>query len=80
MLSPENNEILTRTGRDTPCGDFLRRYWQPVALSEEMGPKAPPTPVRIMGEDFTLYRGEGGTPHAVAHRCAHRRALWRIGS
>ena len=25
-----------------------------------------------MGEDFTLYRGEGGTPHVVAFRCAHR--------
>jgi 5,5'-dehydrodivanillate O-demethylase len=25
-----------------------------------------------MSEDFTLYRGEGGTPHVVAFRCAHR--------
>src|SRR4051812_26449574 len=25
-----------------------------------------------MGEDFTLYRGEGGAPHVVAFRCAHR--------
>jgi 5,5'-dehydrodivanillate O-demethylase len=29
-------------------------------------------PIRIMSEDFTLYRGEGGTPHVVAYRCAHR--------
>src|SRR5438270_11130358 len=25
-----------------------------------------------MSEDFTLYRGEDGTPHLVAFRCAHR--------
>jgi len=25
-----------------------------------------------MSEDFTLYRGEDGTPHALAFRCAHR--------
>jgi len=29
-------------------------------------------PVRIMSEDLTVYRGEGGTPHVVAFRCAHR--------
>jgi 5,5'-dehydrodivanillate O-demethylase len=29
-------------------------------------------PIRIMSEDFTLYRGESGTPHIVAFRCAHR--------
>ena len=25
-----------------------------------------------MSEDFTLYRGESGSPHCVAFRCAHR--------
>src|SRR5713226_7171098 len=25
-----------------------------------------------MSEDFTLYRGQSGTPHLVAFRCAHR--------
>jgi 5,5'-dehydrodivanillate O-demethylase len=25
-----------------------------------------------MNEEFTLYRGEGGAPHVVAYRCAHR--------
>src|SRR5262249_29565161 len=28
--------------------------------------------IRIMGEDFTLYRGEGGQARVVANRCAHR--------
>ncbi|MGZ8476948.1 MAG: Rieske 2Fe-2S domain-containing protein [Candidatus Binatia bacterium] len=29
-------------------------------------------PVRILGEKYTLYRGESGTPHLTAFRCAHR--------
>ncbi len=29
-------------------------------------------PIQIMGERFTLYRGEGGAPHVVGFRCAHR--------
>jgi 5,5'-dehydrodivanillate O-demethylase len=31
-----------------------------------------PVPLRIMGEDFTLYRDEAGTAHLVAARCPHR--------
>jgi 5,5'-dehydrodivanillate O-demethylase len=29
-------------------------------------------PLRILGEDLTVYRGESGSPHVVAFRCAHR--------
>jgi 5,5'-dehydrodivanillate O-demethylase len=28
--------------------------------------------MRLLGEDFTLYRGESGEVHAVGFRCAHR--------
>src|SRR5262249_13755529 len=29
-------------------------------------------PIRLLGESFTLYRGESGAPHVLAFRCAHR--------
>jgi len=29
-------------------------------------------PLRILGEELTLYRGESGEPHILAFRCAHR--------
>ena len=62
----------------TGMGDYLRRFWQPVAVSKDVQPgKA--IPIRIMGEDLTLYRGETGTPHIVAHRCAHRSTVLHIG-
>ena len=31
MLTAEQNELLTRVGPGTPCGDMMRRYWHPVA-------------------------------------------------
>src|SRR5262244_1776466 len=31
--SKEENEILTRVGRGTPMGEFLRRYWWPIGIS-----------------------------------------------
>jgi len=58
-------------GPDTLAGQFLRRFWQPIYRAEDLAPGWA-KPVRLVGEDFTLYRGEGGTPHLVAYRCAHR--------
>src|SRR5947207_358425 len=61
---------LARVGPGTLAGRFLRGFWQPVYLADDVRPGRA-VPLRILGEDFTLYRGEGG-PHVVAFRCAHR--------
>jgi 5,5'-dehydrodivanillate O-demethylase len=60
-----------QTGPGTPAGVFLRRFWQPVYHSVDLAPSRP-VPLRIMGEDFTLYRGESGAVHLVEPRCPHR--------
>lgn len=49
----------------------MRQFWHPIYRAEDL-PSGRANPVRIMGEDFTLYRGEGGEVYAVAFRCAHR--------
>jgi phthalate 4,5-dioxygenase len=36
MLTKLQNDLLTQTGRGTPGGNLLRRYWQPVALAKEL--------------------------------------------
>ena len=59
-------------------GNYLRKFWQPVALSSEVEiGKA--KPIQIMGEMFTLYRGESGNPYVVSFRCAHRRTQLSTG-
>jgi 5,5'-dehydrodivanillate O-demethylase oxygenase subunit len=62
---------LVHVGPGTLAGRFLRRFWHPVYLARELA-AGHAKPVKILGEDFTLYRGESGTPRAVAFRCAHR--------
>ncbi|HEY3116797.1 MAG TPA: Rieske 2Fe-2S domain-containing protein, partial [Chloroflexota bacterium] len=52
----------TRTGPGTPCGDLMRRYWQPVALAEELPVGGAPLPVRLLGEDLVLFRTPGASP------------------
>jgi phenylpropionate dioxygenase-like ring-hydroxylating dioxygenase large terminal subunit len=73
MLSQEENDLITQTSPGTPGGDFLRRYWHPVALSEELPPDAP-LPVKIMSEDLVLFRDAHGRLGLLGLHCAHRRA------
>lgn len=62
---------FVRTGPGTLAGRYLRTFWHPVCRSEELEPGRT-RPIRIMGEDFTLYRAQSGAPHVLAFRCAHR--------
>ena len=32
---PKIDEVLARTNSKTSCGEYLRRYWHPVALTSE---------------------------------------------
>ncbi len=61
---------ITEVGPGTPCGEFMRRYWHPVALSSEA--TARPRQVRILGEDLILFRDGCGRPGLLTPRCAHR--------
>ncbi|HUB95366.1 MAG TPA: Rieske 2Fe-2S domain-containing protein, partial [Stellaceae bacterium] len=74
MLTREENERLIRAAKGTPGGELLRRYWQPVALEEELPPGAPPRPVRVMGEDLVLFRDGSGRVGLMGLHCSHRKA------
>ena len=67
-----------RTGPKTLAGKYLRMFWQPVFCSHELA-AGRAVPIRILGEDLTLYRGESGTPHVIGFRCAHRKTQLSIG-
>jgi 5,5'-dehydrodivanillate O-demethylase len=66
-----NGNDYVHTGPGTLCGRYLRMFWQPVLRARDLKPGYA-MPVEIMSEKLTVYRGEEGTPHVVAGRCAHR--------
>jgi phthalate 4,5-dioxygenase len=72
MISQEENNLLTQTDSGTPCGELLRRYWQPIALSEELPKDGAPLKVRILGEDLVLFRDDQGRPGLLGLHCSHR--------
>jgi 5,5'-dehydrodivanillate O-demethylase len=55
MLDPAKNELLTQVSRGTPMGELLRRYWMPIAGLSEFDNESI-KPVRLLGEDLTLYK------------------------
>lgn len=78
MLTPEQQETLTRVGPGTPMGDLLRRYWLPAAAASELR-TGQAMPVRLLGEDLTLFRTTDGSLGLVDARCPHRGASLAYG-
>ena len=62
---------FVHTGPGTAAGKYMRLFWHPVHVARDLKPGYP-VPLKIMSEDFTVYRGESGKPYAVGFRCAHR--------
>jgi 5,5'-dehydrodivanillate O-demethylase len=79
MLTREENEFYTRVGPGTPAGEFLRRYWQPIALARDLTEEKPTRFVRVLGEDLVLFRDRSGRVGLIADRCVHRGASMLYG-
>jgi phthalate 4,5-dioxygenase len=81
MLSQEQNQLLTSVSQGTPGGQLLRRYWQPLALVDEFDASQdaqmalrPVKPIRLLGQDFVLFKDEQGKFGLLDRDCPHRGA------
>ena len=74
---PAEDPELTHVGPDTRCGEYLRRYWQPVAMASEV--KDLPVAIRILGEDLVLFRDQSQKLGLLHRHCAHRGASLEFG-
>jgi len=78
MLTHEQNELITRTGPATPMGNFLRRYWIPILMAEELPEnECPPVRVKLLSERLLAWRDSRGRCALIDEFCAHRGvSLW----
>ena len=74
---PKIDEVLARTNSKTSCGEYLRRYWHPVALTSEVSEI--PKEIRILGEDLVIFKTTKGSYGLVHKACPHRRASMGYG-
>ncbi len=73
----QSDAELTRVGPGASCGEYLRRFWHPVAIASELGEL--PQAIRVMGEDLVLFRDRSDRVGLVHKRCPHRRSSLEFG-
>lgn len=73
----DDDAEITHIDRGTPCGEYLRRFWQPVMLSSELGDL--PKKITLLGEDLVLFRDKSGDLGLFHKHCAHRGASLEYG-
>ncbi len=80
MLSKSDNERLCLIGPGTIMGDVFRRYWNPVALTQEL-PVADGKPLRVqvLGESLVAFRDTQGEMGLLAENCLHRGVSLALG-
>ncbi|MBT2520147.1 aromatic ring-hydroxylating dioxygenase subunit alpha [Arthrobacter sp. ISL-28] len=78
-MRSEDNKKITETGPGTPGGNWMRLYWQPVALTEELDTDRPVVPLKVLGEELVLFRNEDESLGLIDRRCAHRGADLSLG-
>ncbi len=79
MMSQEQNDLITRTGPNTPAGKLMRMYWQPVALADELQGTRPIKAVKLLGQEFVVFRDEEGRYGFLDRDCPHRGADLAFG-
>ena len=74
---PAEDGTLTHVGPDTPCGEYMRRFWQPVCYADEL--KDLPLAVKILGEELVAFRDGSGAVGLLERHCPHRGTSLEFG-
>ena len=74
---PEENAELTHVGPGTPCGEYMRRFWQPICFSDELNDL--PRRVKILGEELVVFRDSSGAVGLLEPHCPHRGTSLEFG-
>ena len=85
-MNADQNERITSIGPGTPCGQLMRHYWQPAALTAEFDPALDPRmalrpvkAVRLLGQNLVLFKDALGSWGLLDRDCAHRGADLSFG-
>lgn len=80
MLTPEENDLLTRIDDNAPMAVLMRQHWTPVCLIEEVAePDGKPLRVEALGETYALFRDTQGRLGLLEEKCPHRKASLVLG-
>jgi nitrite reductase/ring-hydroxylating ferredoxin subunit len=80
MLTDEQKNLLRQTAKRTPMGDFLRRFWLPVATVAEVNDATRAKRVRVLSQPLVLFKDLAGRAALVPERCPHEGASMLMGA
>ncbi len=74
---PKEDTELTHVGPNTACGEYMRRFWQPICYSDEL--KELPLAVTVLGEELVVFRDGRGAVGLLERHCPHRGTSLEFG-
>jgi len=74
---PQEDTELTHVGPGTPCGEYLRRFWQPICFADAL--RDLPQRVTILGEELVVFRTFEGAVGVLELHCPHRGTSLEFG-
>ena len=74
---PKEDAELTHIGPGTPCGEYLRRFWQPVCYSDDL--QDLPVALKILSEELVAFKDFSGQIGVVEAHCPHRGTSLEFG-
>ena len=75
MLTREENDLITQSGRGTPLGELMRLYWTPAFYSHEIRENdGTPLRLKLLGENLVAFRDTEGNVGVMEEFCPHRGA------
>ena len=74
---PREDTELTHVGPRTPCGEYFRRFWQPICFSDDL--RDVPVHVTILGEELVVFRDRQGRVGLLERHCPHRGTSLEFG-
>lgn len=75
--TPSEDIELTHVGPDTPGGEYMRRFWQPVCFSDDL--RDVPVRVKLLGEELVVFRDLEGNAGLLQLHCPHRGTSLEFG-
>ena len=74
---PPPDEELARIAHGTPMGEYMRRFWHPVCLSEQLTDL--PLATKIINEDLVVFRDKSERVGILHKHCSHRGTSLEFG-
>src|SRR5690606_1170962 len=74
-MTREDNDLLTRVENGAPMGEMFRQhYWLPAVPSLKLEAGGAPMRIRLLGDNYVMFRADDGRVGCFDELCPHRKA------